>query len=78
MQDMDTRGFARLVCALLDVPVHSDATLVESLHLLFSAYLAFKNNPYFAHAACSAGGSGPSCGSECAASTTSSSGMAAA
>jgi intraflagellar transport protein 46 len=40
-------SFAKLVCALLDVPVHSDSTLIESMHLLFTLYLSFKNNPYF-------------------------------
>lgn len=40
-------SFAKLVCALLDVPVHSDGTVMESMHLLFTLYLSFKNNPYF-------------------------------
>lgn len=50
--------YAKLVCALLDVPVHSDNTLVESLHLLFTLYLSFKNNPYFATQGGSSCGSG--------------------
>lgn len=45
--DLDLLSFAKLVCALLDVPVHSDGTVIESMHLLFTLYLSFKNNPYF-------------------------------
>ena len=47
LQDLDLVAFSKLVCALLDVPVYSDATLIESMHLLFTLYLSFKNNPYF-------------------------------
>lgn len=62
-------AYARLVCSLLDVPVYSDAGLVESLHLLFSALLAFKSNPYFA--AMAAGGGSAGASSDCAMSTRS-------
>lgn len=57
-------SYSKLVCALLDVPVYSDSSLIESLHLLFTLYLSFKNNPYFGMQAgsstCGSGsGSGP-------------------
>jgi hypothetical protein len=52
LQDLDLTSYAKLVCALLDVPVHSDSTLIESMHLLFTLYLSFKNNPYFQTQGC--------------------------
>jgi intraflagellar transport protein 46 len=59
LQDLDTVSYAKLVCALLDVPVHSDSTLIESMHLLFTLYLSFKNNPYFQTQGSSGDGSRP-------------------
>ena len=35
---------AELACATLGVPVYEN--LVESMHVVFSTYLAFKNNPF--------------------------------
>ena len=35
------------MCALLDAPVY-DGNYVESLHLLFTLYMEFKENPHFA------------------------------
>lgn len=52
-------SFSKLVCALLDVPVYSDSTLIESLHLLFTLYLSFKNNPYFRTQSCGSSSSRP-------------------
>ncbi|KAJ8598200.1 hypothetical protein CTAYLR_005527 [Chrysophaeum taylorii] len=43
--DLSLPEFARLACALLDVPVYDN--LVESLHLLFSLYLEFAENAHF-------------------------------
>jgi len=40
---------ARLMCAALDIPVY-EGKLVESLHVMFSTYVALKNNPYVAKA----------------------------
>ena len=40
--DVDVGGFARIVCALLDIPVHD--SVVESLHVLFTLYLEAKNH----------------------------------
>lgn len=44
-QDLDVLSYSKLVCALLDVPVYDN--VVESLHLLFSLFLEFKQNPFF-------------------------------
>ena len=38
--NVDTKAFARIVCALLDIPVYS--SLTEALHCLFSLYSEFK------------------------------------
>lgn len=50
-QDLDLPAYARLVCALLDVPVASGAAggrpLLEALHQLFALLLEFRANPYF-------------------------------
>ncbi|PNW83496.1 hypothetical protein CHLRE_05g241637v5 [Chlamydomonas reinhardtii] len=43
--ELDIKTYARLVCTLLDIPVYDDP--VESLHVLFTLYLEFKNNPIF-------------------------------
>mmetsp|Transcript_76181 Transcript_76181/g.204531 ORF Transcript_76181/g.204531 Transcript_76181/m.204531 type:complete len:103 (-) Transcript_76181:366-674(-) len=37
---VDLKAYARIVCAILDVPVYS--SLTESLHLIFSLYSEFK------------------------------------
>lgn len=42
------KTFTKMVCALLDIPVHDNP--IESLHLLFSLYAEFKSNPFFKHA----------------------------
>ena len=34
--NVDTKAFARIVCAILDIPVYT--SLTESLHLLFTLY----------------------------------------
>jgi len=41
---MPLRKRAELACATLGVPVYEN--LVESTHVVFSTYLAFKNNPF--------------------------------
>jgi intraflagellar transport protein 46 len=38
-------SYSKLVCALLDVPVYDN--VIESLHVLFSLLLEFKQNPFF-------------------------------
>jgi intraflagellar transport protein 46 len=47
--DMDVGEYAKLVCALLDIPVY-DST-VQSLHVLFTLYSEFKANQHFANVA---------------------------
>lgn len=44
--DLELKTFVKMVCALLDIPVYDNP--IESLHVLFTLYLEFKNNPVFA------------------------------
>lgn len=48
--DIDTSlpEFVRVACAIMDIPVYDN--LVEALHLFFSLYLEFNDNPHFANA----------------------------
>ena len=42
--------YAKVMCCFLDIPVHqlqNKKNLVESLHVLFTLYNEFKQNPYF-------------------------------
>ncbi|CAM9708284.1 unnamed protein product [Chrysoparadoxa australica] len=43
--EMSLEDYARVLLALLDIPVHDN--IIESLHLLFSTYMAFKENAHF-------------------------------
>ena len=43
--DLDVRDYARVLCALLDIPVHTNVT--ESLHVLFTLYSEFSTNQHF-------------------------------
>lgn len=52
--DLSLEEYAKAVCALLDIPVHAPATLVQSLHVLFSLYADFKDNAHFARAGAAA------------------------
>lgn len=45
LQDVDLKTFCKLICSLLDIPVHDN--IIESLHVLFTLYLEFKSNPVF-------------------------------
>ncbi len=48
--DMPLSEYAKVICGLLDIPVHklgNKKGLVEALHLLFSLYAEFKENPHF-------------------------------
>ncbi|GBG90504.1 hypothetical protein CBR_g50849 [Chara braunii] len=47
--DVDLQTFVRVLCTILDIPLYDN--LVESLHVMFTLYLAFKNNPHFAQQA---------------------------
>ncbi len=44
-QELDLKIYAKVVCTLLDIPVYENP--IESLHVLFTLYLEFKNNPVF-------------------------------
>jgi intraflagellar transport protein 46 len=43
--DLDVRDYARVLCAILDIPVHTNVT--ESLHVLFTLYSEFSTNQHF-------------------------------
>lgn len=43
--DLNTREMAKLVCAILQVPVYQ--TIVESLHKVFDVYFGFEQNQMF-------------------------------
>ncbi len=42
---MDLHSFVKIVCSVLDIPVYDNP--IESLHVLFTLLLEFKNNPAF-------------------------------
>ncbi|KAK2954221.1 putative Intraflagellar transport protein 46 like protein [Blattamonas nauphoetae] len=44
--DMSIADYSKLILSLLNIPVYDDS-VKESLHLLFSLYSAFKENPHF-------------------------------
>ena len=44
--DVGLRDLARIVCAVLDVPVY-DGQLIQSLHVVFTLYAEFMANPHF-------------------------------
>ena len=42
--------YAKTMCSFLDIPIHklqNSKSLVEALHVMFTLYNEFKNNPYF-------------------------------
>ncbi|OWZ09688.1 hypothetical protein PHMEG_00017566 [Phytophthora megakarya] len=43
--DMGLEQYVRIVCALLDIPVHKN--VYESLHVLFTLFLEFRSNQHF-------------------------------
>lgn len=43
--DMALEQYVRVICALLDIPVHKN--VFESLHVLFTLYLEFRSNQHF-------------------------------
>ncbi|XP_071389924.1 intraflagellar transport protein 46 homolog isoform X2 [Centroberyx affinis] len=45
--DCPLSRYAELVCGLLDIPVYGSR--IQSLHLLFSLYLEFRNSQHFKH-----------------------------
>lgn len=47
--DLALSDYSKVACNIVDIPVHSGANnnLVESLHVLFTLYSAFKENQHF-------------------------------
>eukprot|EP01033_Poteriospumella_lacustris_P015399 gene15399-11007_t len=43
--DLSLAEYAKVLCSILDIPVYDNP--IESLHLLFSLFVEFKNNPHF-------------------------------
>lgn len=48
--DLSVEEYARVVCALLDVPIYNNS-IIPSLHVLFTLYNEFKANQHFANMA---------------------------
>lgn len=47
---MHVSDYARLVLAMTDIPVHkssSNKSVIESLHVLFTLFVEFRNNQHF-------------------------------
>lgn len=42
--DVSTEDYAKILCALLDIPVHN---VIESLHAMFSLYQMFRSNSHY-------------------------------
>jgi len=45
--DMSLQDYVKTVCSIVDIPVHAGGSAVQSLHVLFTLYSEFKNNPHF-------------------------------
>eukprot|EP00516_Mucochytrium_quahogii_P007275 CAMPEP_0203759770 /NCGR_PEP_ID=MMETSP0098-20131031/12946_1 /ASSEMBLY_ACC=CAM_ASM_000208 /TAXON_ID=96639 /ORGANISM=" , Strain NY0313808BC1" /LENGTH=440 /DNA_ID=CAMNT_0050652945 /DNA_START=419 /DNA_END=1737 /DNA_ORIENTATION=- len=43
--DLDLKDYARVVCAMLDIPVFT--SMIEPLHVVFTLYSEFRNNQHF-------------------------------
>lgn len=43
--DLSLLEYTKTLCAILDIPVYENP--IESLHLMFSLYMDFRNNPHF-------------------------------
>ena len=43
--DLTLAEFSKLLCSLLDIPTYENP--IESLHVMFSLYMDFKNNAHF-------------------------------
>ncbi len=45
--DMHTSDYSRIICAMLDIPVHklaNNKSQIESLHVLFTLFSEFRQN----------------------------------
>lgn len=47
--DLSLADYSRVACNILDIPVHQglNNSLVESLHVMFTLYSAFRENQHF-------------------------------
>jgi len=48
--DMDPAEYAKIVCAMSDIPVHktqNNKSVIESLHVLFTLFSEFRSNQHF-------------------------------
>ena len=48
--DMHTSDYARLICAMVDIPSHklaNNKSVIESLHVLFTLFSEFRQNQHF-------------------------------
>jgi intraflagellar transport protein 46 len=48
--DMHSGDYARIILAMLDIPVHklaNNKSLIESLHVLFTLFSTFRSNQHF-------------------------------
>lgn len=43
--DMSLGEYVKVLCTILDIPVYDNP--VESLHLMFTLFMEFRNNPHF-------------------------------
>ena len=55
--DMTLSEYTRTLCAILDIPVYDNP--IESLHMMFSVYMEFRNNPHFQARLAEQQGGGP-------------------
>lgn len=48
--DMHIADYSRLICAMMDIPVHklaNNKSVIESLNYLFTLYIEFRDNVHF-------------------------------
>lgn len=43
--DLTLAEYAKVLCSIVDIPTYENP--IESLHLLFTLYTEFRNNPHF-------------------------------
>jgi len=55
--DMSLAEYAKVLCSILDIPTYENP--VESLHLMFSLYVDFRDNPHFQAMRANGGVGGP-------------------
>lgn len=54
--DLPLEQYVKLLAVLLDIPVHQSCT--DTLHVMFTLFSEFKNNPHFAGGPAFGGGFG--------------------